>query len=48
VTGTVTLLDGSTLTIDRRSLLAPIEGALRAMSWAVVLLAAGVAVARLT
>jgi len=48
VKGTVTLLDGSTLAIDRASLLAPIEGALAAMSWAVVLLAAGLAVARLT
>jgi hypothetical protein len=47
VTGRITLLDGSALAIDRASLLAPIEGALAAMSWAIVLLAAGLAVARL-
>jgi hypothetical protein len=48
VSGRITLLDGSALSIDRASLLAPIEGALAAMSWAIVLLAAGLAVARLT
>ena len=48
VSGRITLFDGSSLSIDRASLLAPIEGALAAMSWAIVLLAAGLAVARLT
>ncbi len=48
VSGRVVLADGSELAIDERTLLAPLEGALAAMSWAVVLLAAGLAVARLT
>jgi hypothetical protein len=47
VTGTVALSDGSTVAISRASMLAPLERALRAMSWAVVLTAAGLAVARL-
>jgi hypothetical protein len=45
--GQLTLGGGETLPIDRQRLLAPLEGALRAMSWAVVLLAASFAVARL-
>lgn len=48
VTGTITRTDGQLLIIDAASLLAPLERALRAMSWSVVLLAAGLAVARLT
>jgi hypothetical protein len=36
------------LPIDQRALLAPLEHALHAMSWAVVLLAASLAVSRLT
>jgi hypothetical protein len=47
VTGTITLTDGSVRPIDGSVLLAPLEGALRAMSWGMVLLAAGLAVARL-
>ncbi len=46
VEGAVTLADGETVPIDDRVLLAPLESALRALSWAVVLLAAGLAVAR--
>jgi len=42
------LRDGGALSIDRRTLLAPLEGALQAMSWAVVLLASALAIARLT
>jgi hypothetical protein len=47
VHGTLTLATGETLTIDAAALLAPLEHALRAMSWAIVLLAASLAVARL-
>jgi hypothetical protein len=46
VTGTVTLTDGEVVTLDRAALLAPLERTLRALSWAVVLVAAGLAVAR--
>ncbi len=46
-TGTVSLADGTQQAIDRPTLLAPLEQALRAMAWAVVLLAAALAVARL-
>ena len=45
--GSLTLATGETMTIDAAALLAPLEHALRAMSWAVVLLAASMAVARL-
>jgi hypothetical protein len=45
VTGSIGLADRD-IPIDRPTLLAPIERALRTMSWAVVLLAAGLAVAR--
>jgi hypothetical protein len=48
VEGSVTLADGQVTPVDQRALLAPLEGALRAMSWGLVLLAAAVAVARLT
>ncbi len=47
VTGRITLADGDALTLDADRLLAPLERALRAMSWSVVLLAAALAVARL-
>lgn len=46
VRGTLTMADGSETAIDERLLLAPLERALRALSWAVVVLAAGLAVAR--
>jgi hypothetical protein len=47
VDGTWTLATGETIRIDSATLLAPLEHALRAMSWAIVLLAASLAVARL-
>jgi hypothetical protein len=46
-TGVVSLADGAQQEIDRATLLAPLERALRAMAWAIVLLAAAFAVARL-
>jgi hypothetical protein len=48
VNGTITLTDGSELGVDRSLLLAPLERALRSLSWAMVLLAAALAVARLS
>jgi hypothetical protein len=48
VEGTLTLADGTVRVIDDRFLLAPLERALRAMSWGLVTLAAGLAVSRLT
>jgi hypothetical protein len=48
VEGRITLADGQVTSIDRAVLLAPLEQALQAMSWAIVLLAAALAVARLT
>jgi len=48
VEGAVTTTSGEVHTIDRRYLLAPLEGALRALAWATVLFAAALAVARLT
>jgi hypothetical protein len=48
VTGSVTLTDGDTLVLSAGRLLEPLERALRAMSWSIVLLAAALAVARLT
>ena len=48
VEGSVTLADGQVVALDQVALLAPLEGALRAMSWGLVLLAAGLALARLT
>ena len=39
VTGCVTTLDGTVAPVDRVTLLAPLEGALRALSWAVPLIA---------
>jgi hypothetical protein len=47
VEGSMTLADGQMTALDQRALLAPLEGALRAMSWGLVLLAASLAVARL-
>ena len=47
VEGVLSLADGRTVPLDQEVLLAPLEQALRAMSWGVVLLAASVAVARL-
>ncbi len=48
VDGAMQMSDGSMTRIEKRMLLAPLERALRAMSWGVVLLAAGLAVARLS
>jgi len=48
VDGTVTASSGEVHEIDRRYLLGPLEGALRAMAWSTVLFAAALAVARLT
>jgi hypothetical protein len=47
VEGRVVMADGTTVPLDRAVLLAPLERALRATTWSVVLLAAGLAVARL-
>jgi hypothetical protein len=47
VSGTVTLASGEAISLDAGRLLGPLEHALRALSWSVVLLAAGLAVARL-
>ncbi len=47
VEGTVSLADGQVTALDQRALLAPLEGALRAMSWGLVLFAASLALARL-
>lgn len=47
VSGTVVFRDGTSRPIDSAMLRAPLEQALRALSWGVVALAAGLAVARL-
>jgi hypothetical protein len=47
VRGQITLTTGEVMPIDVRMLLAPLERALLAMSWAVVLFAAALAIARL-
>ena len=47
VRGTITAIDGTATDIDRTALLAPLEGALRALSWATVSLAVTLALARL-
>ncbi len=47
VEGVVSVRGGGAIRIDEQQLLGPLEGALQAMSWAVALLAAGIAVARL-
>jgi hypothetical protein len=46
VAGTITLSDGSNVNIDEPALLRPLEGALRAFSWGVVLLSIGMVVSR--
>jgi hypothetical protein len=43
-----TFSDGTKHTLDRATLLVPLEKALRAMSWAVPLLAAALVLARLS
>jgi hypothetical protein len=48
VDGSLTLADGTVRRLDDRLLLAPLERALRAMSWGLVTLATGLALARLT
>ena len=48
IEGHASLRDGGEIPIDQQALLAPLEGALRATSWAIVLVAAGFAIARLT
>jgi hypothetical protein len=48
VVGELTLNDGSRLPLDRSTLLRPLERALAATSWGVVVLALGLVVSRLT
>ena len=48
VSGWITLVDGEGTSLDRTALLAPLEQALRVMSWAIVLFATALAVARLS
>lgn len=48
VQGRIELADGTVRSIDSPTLLAPLEQSLRAMSWAIVLLAAALALERLT
>lgn len=47
VTGSVTLANGETLALSASRLLQPLERALRAMSWSIVLLATALAIATL-
>jgi hypothetical protein len=47
VTGSIGLTEGGEIPIDRTVLLAPLEQALRSLSWGIVLLAAALAVSRL-
>ena len=47
VEGQITLDNGDVVPLDVRTLLAPLETALHAMSWSIVLLAAALAIARL-
>jgi hypothetical protein len=47
VSGTIVSNDGGMTTVNRGLLLAPLERALRALSWATILTAAALAVARL-
>ncbi|HSS93147.1 MAG TPA: hypothetical protein VLR46_04055 [Candidatus Dormibacteraeota bacterium] len=47
VTGTVTMNDGSQVTLDEPTLLRPLERALRAFSWGVVALGVGLIASRL-
>jgi hypothetical protein len=46
VRGTITYVDGSTEPFGEEFLLQPLEGGLRALSWGIVILVAGIAVAR--
>lgn len=46
VTGTITMSDGADVTIDSRVLLRPLERALAALSWGVVLLSIGLVLSR--
>ena len=46
VAGSVTLNDGTSIELDQRALLRPLELALRAFSWGVVVLAIGLALSR--
>ena len=48
VDGTMTGADGTRVDLTRAGLLLPLERALRALSWGVMAVAAGLAVARLT
>jgi len=48
IDGTMTMADGTVRPLDARTVLAPLERALAAMSWGVVAFAAGLAFARLT
>ncbi len=48
VTGTITRLDGGVEPLDRATLLAPLEGALRALSWAVPVIAVAALLARVS
>jgi hypothetical protein len=48
VDGTITYRDGRVVKLSMPVLLTPLERALRAASWAIVLLAAALAIARLT
>jgi hypothetical protein len=48
VEGTINYADGRTEQVTGDTLLQPLERALRAASWAIILLAAAMAVARLT
>jgi hypothetical protein len=48
VEGSITFGGGRTVPISADTLIGPLEGALRATSWAIILLAAAMAVARLT
>jgi hypothetical protein len=47
IEGSITFGDGRTVPITADALIRPLEGALRAASWAIILLAAAMAVARL-
>jgi hypothetical protein len=48
IEGSITLSDGRSVPVNRAALLGPLERALRATAWAVVLVAASLAVGRLT
>jgi hypothetical protein len=48
VTGVIGLVDGSALPVDAERMLGPLERALRALVWSVVLLAAALAITRLS